>query len=333
MSALERSNIRLVLIGGGTGSFTLLSGLKKYFSNITAIVNMSDDGGSTGVLRDELGVLPPGDVRQCLVALSNDSEVLRELFNYRFDAGSLHGHSFGNLFLSALEKVTGSFATAVEEASKLLNVEGRVIPVTLTDSNLVLTQSNGEKLIGEFAVANHAFLAGERPDLSLEPYSVINPAAKQAIMEAEVIVIAPGHLYGSIAPALLADGLGDAITESSGKVVYVCNLVTKPGQTDSYQVSDYADEIERFIGSKQIDVVIYNSKEPSPSVMGAYAAEGENLVRFNTEQMKAKHYQSVGDDLLSDSKPEQADADKLIKRSLIRHNSDKIARLILNISS
>ncbi len=327
----SRSTKRVVVIGGGTGSFTLLTGLKRCYSDITAIVNMSDDGGSTGVLRDELGVLPPGDIRQCLVALSRDQGTMRDLFNYRFDSGGLHGHSFGNLFLSALEKITGSFSEAVDHASKVLNIEGRVLPVTLTNSNLVLTRPDGKRIEGEYAVANYKLPPGEKPQLGLSPSSTINPIAAQAIVDAEVIIIAPGHLYGSIAPALLVEGMGDAMQRSQARVVYVCNLVTKPGQTDGFKVHDYADEIERFVGFDCIDFVLYSDKQPSSEILDKYTAEGEHWVGHDLDVMKLKKYQAIGANLLSGENVVQKASDKLIKRNLIRHDGDKIAKLVSSL--
>lgn len=331
MSGDARSSQRLVLIGGGTGSFTLLSGLKHYFADISAIVNMSDDGGSTGVLRDELGVLPPGDIRQCLVALSRDQGTMRELFNYRFDNGGLHGHSFGNLFLSALEKITGSFSEAVDHAARVLDIEGRVLPVTLTNSNLVLLRPDGARVEGEYAVANHILEPGERPQLELVPHSVINPRAADAIAGADIIIITPGHLYGSIAPALLVDGMRQAIKRSNAKILYVCNLVTKPGQTDGFMVHDYAQEIERFIGEASLDIVLYSNEWPDAAVLQKYTAEGEHWVGHDLDVMKNKHYQAIGANLLSSEDVVQKASDKLIKRNLIRHDGQKIAALISSL--
>ena len=196
--------VKIVVIGGGTGSFTLLSGLKKYTHSITALVNMVDDGGSTGQLRDELGVLPAGDVRQCLVALSSSPKV-RDLFNYRFDEGSMKGHAFGNLFMAALEKMTGSFAEAVELASEVLGVNGRVFPITLDDTTMSIKLKDGTTVNGQHAAESLQIPRGERPWLELKPPAGINPRARQAILDADLVVIAPGLLYGSLAPARLVD--------------------------------------------------------------------------------------------------------------------------------
>ena len=241
-----RTELKIAVIGGGTGSFTLLSALKDHTSQIAALVNMADDGGSTGQLRDELGALPPGDVRQCLVALS-DSPKVRDLFNYRFEEGTLQGHAFGNLFLTALEKMTGSFAEGVDLASEVLNIKGIVEPITLSNVHLAMKDEKGETVHGEFAIADRDFKSS-RPEMWLEPLAEPNPRAIKAIETADIVVIAPGNLYGSLAPALIVPGIGEALERSSAFKVYVCNLVTKPGQTDGFKVSDFADEIERFAG-------------------------------------------------------------------------------------
>jgi uncharacterized cofD-like protein len=199
---------RIVVIGGGTGSFAVLSALKNYARDITAIVNMIDDGGSTGVLRDELGALPPGDIRQCLVALSESDQTLRDLFNYRFEKGTFGGHSFGNLFRTALEKVTGSFAEGVEAASQILNIQGHVVPATTDNVRLALETADGriirgEDQIGEGQATDKLFTKGQPHRLYLEPDAMLNPLAKAAIESADIIVVAPGKLYSSILPSFL----------------------------------------------------------------------------------------------------------------------------------
>lgn len=321
-------NPNIVIIGGGTGSFTLLSKLKNYTKNITAIVNMADDGGSTGILRDELGVLPPGDIRQCLVALSDDSSDLRELFNYRFGEGSLSGHSFGNLFLSVLEKTSKDFGEAVDKASRILKISGAVLPITLSDSHLVLTTKEGIEIKGEQAIAQMSWKAKYIPELSLQPSSKLNPRAKKALYSADLIVIAPGHIYGSLAPALLVDGIGDALMNSRAKKVYVCNLVTKPGQTDNFSASDFADEIERFTKVKFLDYVLFNSHIPSDELLGVYAKEGEVPVK---KALKKKSYKVVEADLLSSEIYVQNKNDNFLARTLIRHEADKVASELLQL--
>lgn len=315
----DHSNI--VVIGGGTGSFTLLSALKNQFSHITALVSMADDGGSTGVLRDELGTLPPGDVRQCLVALARDPR-MRDLFNYRFEEGTFAGHSFGNLFLTAVEKTTQGFGQAVETASDVLDIVGRVIPLTL-DNVRLLTESNGKTTHRQSELETAVF---DRPRIWLDPDAHLNPKAKYAIQQADIIVIAPGKLYGSLAPALVVPGLADALAASRAPKVYVCNLVTKPGQTDGFTVEDFAAEIERFLLHKvPLDYVLYNNAEPEERLLKKYAEEGEYWVGFDAANLEKQHYAAIGDHFVCDQPWKPTAKTDLLKRTLIRHNAQKIA--------
>ncbi len=324
---MEVKGVNIVVIGGGTGSFTLLSALKSYTKDITALVNMADDGGSTGILRDELGVLPPGDIRQCLVALSNSPKV-RDLFNYRFEDGTFAGHAFGNLFMAALEKMTGSFSEGVDLASKVLNITGNVEPITLTNVELRMKSADGRTLAGEYKIAHQDFASQQRPEIWLEPRAELNPAAKDAIKRADIAVIAPGNLYGSLAPALLVDGVGAALAKTKAKVMYVCNLVTKPGQTDGFYVHDFADEIERIAGHTFLDVVLYNTKQPSAEVLERYAAEGEYGVLVDDVRLKGAHYTAIGDDLIGPIFRPTNKKD-FIQRTLIRHSGERVARQII----
>jgi len=321
----------IVVIGGGTGSFTLLSGLKRYTDNLTALVNMSDNGGSTGQLRDELGVLPPGDIRQCLVALSETAKV-RDLFSYRFDEGKLDGHSFGNLFISAVEKMTDSFEEAVAVASDVLRVKGKVVPMTLDNATLVAITKKGTKIVGEQNVSNMK-LAELRPELSFEPRARINPSAEQAIVNADIVVIAPGNLYGSLAPALIIEGVGKALKETDARIVTVSNLVTKPGQTDDFTIKDYADEIERFCGQKGIlDYVVFNTDQPTKRMLKKYVHDGEYPIEFDLDDMDQASYRVVGVPLIDKTPIPSDPKDKIAHvRSLIRHDSDVVAREIMKI--
>ena len=322
--------IKIALIGGGTGSFTLLSALKNHTSQIAALVNMADDGGSTGQLRDELGVLPPGDVRQCLVALSETPKV-RDLFNYRFDEGSLKGHAFGNLFLTALEKLTGSFAEAVATASEVLNITGRVEPITLSNVQLCAEGADGKPVKGEYQIA-HADIA-KRPKVWLEPKADVNPEAAKAILEADMVVIAPGNLYGSLAPALVIGGVQDALHRTKAKCVYVANLVTKPGPTDGFSVTDFTEEIERLAGGNFLDYVVFNDDMPTGELMERYAHDGEYPVSFDLDALKDKHYEYREAPILAKTPWAGAQhSDPLAAtRSFIRHDSDAIARQLMRI--
>lgn len=328
---MKKSDLNLVVIGGGTGSFTLLQTFKRSFDSITALVNMADNGGSSGVLRDELGVLPPGDIRQCLVALSETPE-LRDLFNYRFDNGSLKGHTVGNIFLSALEKTTGSFSEAVKSASKILRITGRVIPITTIDTHLILEDGSKQLITGQHLIENFDLSGVSKPTLSLEPSANINPEAREALLEADVIVIAPGNLYASLAPALIVGGVGEALQKSKAKKIYICNLVTKPRQTDNYDVDDFACEVERFIGSPVLDYVIYNNDEPSQDLLDRYTHDGEYLVKYKPEAAPKRHYQVIGLPLIAKEVVKIKDGDPLAQsRSLIRHNPNLLISEILSI--
>lgn len=326
-----RTELKIAVIGGGTGSFTLLSALKDQTSQIAALVNMADDGGSTGMLRDELGVLPPGDIRQCLVALS-DTPKIRDLFNYRFEEGSLKGHAFGNLFLTALEKMTGDFGSGIETASEILNIKGIVEPITLSNITLAMRSSDGSETRGEFEIATKDF-KGERPELWLEPDATPNPRALRAIETANIVIVAPGNLYGSLAPALIVPGIGEALAKSKAFKVYVCNLVTKPGQTDGYRVNDFVDEIERFAGTKFLDAVLFNTEMPTDDLLEKYAMAGEKSVTYDQEKLHAAHYIAAGAALLSGSIWQNTNKSDPIAahRTLIRHDAVAVTNAIIEL--
>ncbi len=328
------NEIKIAVIGGGTGSFTLLSALKDHTSQIAALVNMADDGGSTGVLRDELGVLPPGDVRQCLVALS-DSPEIRDLFNYRFEEGTFEGHSFGNLFLTALEKTTGSFAEAIDTASDILRVNGTVIPATLDDVRLVMSWGDDATLTlhGERVIdADHFKHDPRKATLSLQPTPNVNPIAIAAIEQADLVVIAPGDLYTSLGPLLVIDGIGEALRRTKAKVVYVCNLVTKDGQTNDFTVSDHAAEIERFGGGGFLDAVLYNSQTPSDRILERYRAEKAFLVSVDSDVLAERPYNAIGGNFLGQIvEYNPADQHLPVTRNLIRHNPVAVASALVSL--
>jgi uncharacterized cofD-like protein len=322
---------RVVVMGGGTGTFMLLSALRKYARNLTAIVTMSDDGGSSGVLRDELGVLPPGDIRQCLVALSDSPEDMRRLFTYRFEEGSLKGHSFGNLFLTAAEKASGGFDAGVKLAERVLNVKGQVLPVTTENVRLVATLADGSRVENEGRIQMHDFKR-ERPSLQLEPQATINPEAIAAIEHADVITVGPGDLYSSIIPVLLPNGMAEALRRTQAKKVFVANLVNKPLSTAGMQVHDYVNEITRHLGHQIFDYVIYNTAKPNPELAKRYLQDGEEPVTFSATKLTGQGYSAIGESLLAGGVALQA-GDSLMKgsRSLIRHDGDLLARTLAQI--
>ncbi|MCE9540954.1 YvcK family protein [Candidatus Kaiserbacteria bacterium] len=318
----------IVVIGGGTGTFTVLSGLKKYPLDLTAIVAMSDSGGSTGVLRDELGVLPPGDIVRCLVALSRKDDLMRALVDYRFDNGKLKGHRFGNLLLSALEKTTGSFDKAIEKASDILRTNGRVIPSTLDKVHL-MARVGTRTIKGEEKI-QMTKLNGSLKKLWLEPAGHANPKALRAIAEADAIVIGPGGFYSAIAPNLLVKGIPEAIRKSRAKKIFICNLMTKKEHTRDYSVADYTAGLEKFLGGP-VDVVMYNNKTPRDAIMKRYAREGDALTSW---EKLPKDRELLGANLVANR---LHDANKIgtpaKEASLVRHDQDKLASAILGIIS
>lgn len=319
---------KVVTIGGGTGSFTLLSGLKKYPLELSAIVSMADDGGSTGILRDELGVLPPGDVRQCLVALSDTPDRLRELMNYRFAEGGLEGHSFGNIFLSALEKITGDFGKGVEEAAKILNVRGKVVPVTLSNTRLYMELMDGTLLSGEHEInVSKRFEKVGVKKVLLKPRPKAHPQAIQKILEADLIIIGPGNHYCAIIPNLLVPGIAEALRKTKAKVVYNCNLISKRGQTDLFSLEDYVREINGYIGSDRIDFVTYNTKNPGAALLKKYQKDGLLVPFMNTGK---RSYRVIRADLLSTKKTVRRKEDKIAAtRAFIRHDPEKLAQVLV----
>lgn len=326
---------KVVTIGGGTGSFMLLSGLRDYPIELSAIVSMADDGGSTGVLRDELGVLPPGDVRQCLVALSDSPERLRELMNYRFSEGGLEGHSFGNLFLSALEKITGDFRSGVREAARILDTKGRVIPVTEDNVHLHALLKNGKTLVGENAINLNLKL--ERIDvekISLEPRARANKEAVEAILEADMVIIGPGNHYCSILPNLLVGGIPEALRKTRAKIVYNCNLVNKYGQIradKNFSLDDFVDSLHETIGKPVIDFVTWNTRKPDRTLLETYATkESGTLVAFDPGARVKRSYKIVRGDLLSTKRVIAKAGDKIAAhRAFIRHDGKKLAKMLM----
>lgn len=372
----------VVIIGGGTGTFTLLSGLREFPANNSVIVSTADDGGSTGRLRGELGILPPGDIRQCLLGLSYTDETLRNLFAYRFEKGSLRGHNAGNVIIAALEKITGSIEQAIIAVAKLLNVRGQVVPVTLFPTMLSAVYANGKKIVGEHNIDEvHPSLAlplgnplkiasrfSGNPDLkgreikkekllplegrankknnssplvgevrwgvslriknvTLKPSSPANPRALRLIAEADAIIFGPGDLYTSTIPNLLVKGVAEAIKKSTAKKMLITNLMTKHGQTNHFQASDFVPALEKYLGRRQIDTVIVNTKKPSSVWIKRHQKEHSEFVTPDISALKKMKIKVVAEDLLS-SNPFQKDASDQLHRSYLRHDSKKLARLI-----
>lgn len=311
-----KSDKKILVIGGGTGIFAALTGLKKHFKNLTAVVTMADDGGSAGILREEFGILPPGDIRRALIALSaTDNKILSELFGYRFAQGSgLSGHAFGNLMLTALERVTGSFEKAIEEAGKILSIEGRVLPVTLTKVSLSAELEDGRIVRGEtnIDIPKHDGRLGIKK-VWLEPDVLLNPAAKKAIMEADAVVIGPGDLYTSLIPNLLVKGMKEALRSTKGKKIYFVNLMTKFGETTGFRASDFVKTLEQYLGKGVLDYVVVNKTKPTAMRFRPYAKEKAEFVEPDLENLK---------------KPTPVETSLIRKYGFVRHDADKVAELI-----
>jgi uncharacterized cofD-like protein len=296
---------RMVAIGGGTGLSTLLRGLKTYTSNLSVIVTVADDGGSSGRLRDEYRILPPGDFRQCLIALADAEPLMKQLFDHRFKEGSLNGHSFGNLFIMAMADVTGNFEHALRESGKVLAVKGTIVPSTLQDVTLVASINGGtvegeSKIPKQNAPISHVFL---KPD-----GAQVNPEAAQAILNAELVTVGPGSLYTSILPNLLVEGMVEAIKASPALKVYICNIAAQPGETDGYGVDDYLRVIRDHVGANLFDFVLVNSNTTIAPT------GGQATVIFKpADSAKHPEVRFIASDVVNVKIPSHHDPDKLAR--------------------
>ncbi|MBD2457951.1 YvcK family protein [Nostoc sp. FACHB-87] len=309
---------KIVVIGGGTGLSTLLRGLKTYSANISAIVTVADDGGSSGRLRQEFGVLPPGDIRNCLAALADEEKLLTELFQYRFRAGDgLTGHSFGNLFLTAMSEITGDLERAVAASSKVLAVRGQVLPATLTDVRLWAELADGRRIEGE---SNIPKAGGKIVKIGCTPANPpALPAAIKAIKEADYIIIGPGSLYTSLIPNLLVPEIANAIASSKAPRIYICNIMTQPGETEGYTVADHIKAIDAACGQRRLfDAVMVHKKSPSPQSLIRYAQQNSHPVFLDREDVSLLGRRVVLANVLYED-----------ETGVVRHNPQKLAKVLL----
>lgn len=313
---LERGP-RIVALGGGTGLATLLRGIKYYTSNITAVVTVTDDGGSSGILRGELGILPPGDLRNCLLALADTEPILEELFQFRFSSGKgLYGHNFGNLLIAAMSEMYG-FERALKEFSKVLAVRGRVLPVTLDNIKLKATYQEGFEVLGESRIAA---TFGRIKRVSLVPQQCRPlPAVIKSLNEADIIVLGPGSLYSSIIPNLLVPGVAEAVRRSNALKIYVCNLMTQKGETLGMTAFQHLQALERHAGtSSLVDLVVVNSREfLDPELAQRYSREGGKPVEVDLQEFEKRGVSVISAPLCS------------MEKGLVRHDPHKLAILIL----
>ena len=308
-------------IGGGTGLSTMLRGLKHYTPNITAIVAVTDDGGGSGVLRDELGMPPPGDIRNCILALSNIEPTMEKLMSYRFTCGSLEGQSFGNLLLAAMNGISASFDEAVARMGEVLAITGRVLPVTNEDIRLMAEFEDGGIVFGESKITEAKRARGcriKRVQIVPSPVAALAESVR-AIEEAELIVLGPGSLYTSVIPNLLVGGIAKAIAHSGAEKIYISNIMTQPGETEDYSVSDHVRELFGHSSEKLFNMCLVNTMSPPPDLLARYAEEGAspldadvgNIEKLGVEVFFAPLCESY--------------------KGLVRHNPDRLAREIMSI--
>lgn len=312
---------KVVTIGGGTGSYTILTGLKEFPLSITAVVNMFDSGGSAGILRDEFGVLPPGDVRRCLLALSEGEQasILRDLFTYRFNGGSgLSGHSFGNLFLLALSSIYGGEIEGIRKASELLNLKGTVLPVSLDNSHIHAKLEDGTEVIGETNIDIPKHDGNLRiTDVFLDPPAKLYDETRDAILTADIVVVCPGDLYSSLVPSFVVQGMSEALKNNKAKKVVVCNLMTKWGETNGFVASDALRELARYSGIEKFDYAICNTGEMDAELVAAYEKEEKHPMLL--------------DDRMSQYATEVITGDFFSEADIARHDSAKIAAIIAKL--
>lgn len=312
-----RRGPRIVVIGGGTGLSVLLRGLKNYTTNITAIVSVTDDGGSSGKLRGQFGILPPGDLRNCLVALADTEPTMEKLFDYRFNQGKgLEGHNLGNLLITAMTDVSGSFETAINEISKVLAIRGRVIPSTLENVVLAAQLRDGSMVMGETVISK-----SKKPIKKV--YTIPNcprpmPEAIEAIKDADAIILGPGSLYTSVIPNLLVPDIVSAIEEAEGLKIYVCNVMTQPGESDNYTASDHIRALYTHSSPNIVDYMIINNERIPKYYLEKYALKGSIPVEIDREKIKKYNIELVESPLIHES-------------DYIRHDPVKLAKMVVNL--
>jgi uncharacterized cofD-like protein len=316
---------KVVVIGGGTGSSILLSGLKKYTPNIIAIITVADDGGSSGVLREDLGMLAPGDIRACLLALANTEPTMEKLLQYRFDKGILKNQSFGNLFLAAMVGIHGSFENAIQEASNVLAITGKVYPMTLDDVHLYARLDNGMIVKGESQIPKEVLKSKSKIDRIYINPQKSNPLkeAVSAIKDADLIVLGPGSLYTSVIPNLLVNNIVEKIFEATAPKVYISNIMTQPGETDGFSVFDHVEAILKHSREDLLDYVIANIGEIPQDRLSDYITDGSRPVKFDDYdrgKLAELNIKLIEDNLIE------------VKNNYIRHDNDYLSQLLMRIA-
>jgi len=328
---LKNDKLKVVLIGGGTGTSSILEGIKKYTDNITVVVNVTDSGRSSGLIRKDFNMLAPGDARNCLIALSNSEQLLCDLFQYRFKNAGLEGHSFGNLFIAALADLTGSFENAIEEVSKILKLKGRVFPSTFDNINICAELEDGTLLKEENAIIDRdndeVYNRSPIKKVFHNPIAKANEKALKAIEEADLIVLSPGSLYTSIISNLLVEGIPESIARSNGKKVYVCNIMSQVSQTYGYKASDHINKINEYLKC-DLDFVILNNKSPNEDLIESYKMENAHLIENDIDKIENSGISVIAEDLLDDVKEKRILWEK---KNLLRHDPDKISEVLVGL--
>ena len=322
----NESGPRIVVIGGGTGLSVILRGIKRITDQLTAIVTVADDGGGSGVLREDLGMLPPGDIRSCILAMADEESMMLELLKYRFTEGMLEGQSFGNLLIAALNGICGNFEEAVAKTHEILRVRGQVLPVTSTDIRLGAKLQNGSLVFGESQIQpevlrqdspiQKVFLIPEKP--------VATKGAIEAIHNADVILIGPGSLYTSIIPNFLVDGIADGIRKAAGRKILICNMMTQPGETDHFSVWDHVEKACQYLGEGVIEYVIANNSVIDEDALKPYNEDGaEQIIPKEEDRFRLRE---KGISLIENNFVE-------VKKGYIRHDADRIASVVYSLLS
>lgn len=318
--------MRVVAVGGGTGLSTLLKGLKKEVGDsikeLTSIVTVADSGGSTGKLRKIYNIPAPGDIRNCIVAMSESEDIMQELFQYRFKGDGLEGHAFGNLFLTALTDITGSFLEAVKLTSQILRTKGDIVPSTVEDVHLVAKFSNGEVVVGEEAITDYGKKRiAKVEEIWIEPKDAKAPIeAVAAIETADMILLGPGSLFTSIIPNLLIEDLREAVIRSSALKVFIVNAMTQPGETDEFTAYDHLETFLKFSGIEAVHAVIVNTRMPPHEVLHKYVEQGQEPVVPDVAKIAKQGIRVIAEDLIGD------------KNSFVRHDPDKLTEVIVKIA-
>lgn len=329
---------KVVVVGGGTGTFTVLSGLKKYNNlELSVIVSMMDSGGSNRIIRDEFGLLPTSDLRQCIIALSSEkpSEIVRQLFTYRYNQGTgIAGMTFGNLFMAALTDIYGSQEVAINKTCEFLDVQGKIVPVTLDNAQLIARYLNGRQVLGEHLIdepSEEENMGLKIVELDTIPKARANKDAIKVMDEADLIILGPGDLYTSVLSNLVVDGITDAINKSKAKLLYVVNLVTKFNETNNFKASDFLAEIEKYTTEGRVDfLLIHKNGKFDSEVLKRYKEERAYPVIDDLSAFKSDHLKIVRGNFVSRKVFKKDKADKL-HRSLLRHDPDKLAKAIVSI--